>query len=365
MADIFGREAYQYTYLRALEEAGFSVQDHLTQRAAKVGAPVHDFNALGAFQGRRVTDIESNTQALGFLENNLEALNTRVTEIYYGDNRLTKMVPIETNVPPGVETFAYVVVDKAGEGEYITNDGTDAPSATVSTRKVPFPIDYGGIVAMWTKRDLRGAMFANIPLDDMTLVAAVRGAMNHMQRIAFQGDVRYGYKGLINQLSTVVTQVDASSPIESMNAEDVVNFLNEAVTERITDTAEVFGTTLQPQLCIYLPHKQAARITTARMASVSDKSIWQYFQMNNYWKYITGKDIMLKPLAELSGAAGTNQDRMIVGFMDPVVMSMTVALAPRVILMQDRGYQVCAPLEYETSPLNIKRPDGLKYYDIV
>ena len=219
MADIFGRNPTDYAQIRAMIKMG-QYESHC--RAQQEQGRVHRFDALGNGQafgynpvgmGRPMSALseeeraEINAQAAGYITNNLEAITAMTQEILYlGGRRVMDHVPIKSDVAEGAKTYMHRVIDRVGRGAFITTEGTDAPPARASIRRVPVPLGYGGIDGEWTVEDLRAAMFGGFPLDAETLTAAMEGALNHISIVALEGDPYFtnsGFTtGLVNQPTT-------------------------------------------------------------------------------------------------------------------------------------------------------------------
>ena len=360
MPDIFGREAISYRHMRDIHAQGPEVlEQYLNSRAQGPFGRRHDFAALN---GQRMDNAEA--QPIGYMTDNLQAVQSVVEEVLYTDFRLDGFIPIITNIPEGAKTYSYRVLDRVGRGRFIDNDGSNAPSANTSLVNVAYPLEYAGIVPEWTREDVRAAMFGGIALDNETVVAATTGAMNHIELVGLSGDAERGLKGLINQSTGTrgVSRTDATAAIDSMTGDEIVEFLQGEVTEIITTSAEVFGRSIRSGLSIYLPLEQGAIVVNKRLTDI-EKTAWEYFAEHNLWFTYTGERPMLNLVAELDGAGAGGNDRMIVALKNERVMEMAMPISPRAIGMYDRGYTFCAPMEYKISGLNIKRPTGVRYID--
>ncbi|MCY3553732.1 MAG: DUF2184 domain-containing protein [Gemmatimonadetes bacterium] len=375
MPDIFGREAHQYSHIRSMQEAGIW-EDQRRMRAAEFGGQPHDFGALGRADGdiRRAANPEQNAQAFGYLTNNIQAIHSMMEEILYTSFRLPEFIPLVTDVPEGAATYAYRVVDRAGLGQFIDNDGTSAPSANVGVRLVPYGLEYAGIIPEWTMEDLRRAMLAGVPLDSETVEAGMQGALDHIEMVGLLGDKDRGFQGLTNLKTTgsgAVTKIDSSHsntdlrPVDfsGSTSEAIRNFVTAAINQVISATAEVFGRTIRSGLTIYLPIDQFNIITSDPIGDNADRSIWQYIQLHNAWSEYTGETPMLKAVQELKGAGASSTDRMIVTVNDRRVMEMAIPIYPRILTTINKGYTVCSPMEYKISGLNVKRPTAIFYFD--
>ena len=361
MPDIFGREPLGYRHLRDMHEGGPEVlKSYLkNQESTPGGLGSHEFNALNA---RRLENAQA--QPIGYMTDNLQSIQAMVEEILYTDFRLDGYVPIITNVPEGAKTYSYRVLDRVGQGRFIDNDGTNAPSANVSLKTVAYTLEYAGIVPEWTRRDVQHAMFGGVALDNETVRSATIGAMDHIEEVGLTGDSERGLMGLINQATGTgkVPRTDATETIDSMTGDQIVEFLQGEVTKIITSSAEVFGRSIRSGLCIYLPLEHGATVNDKRLTDI-DKTAWEYFAEHNLWFTYTGERPMLKLVAELDGAGASNADRMIVALKNERIMEMAMPMSPRIIGMYDWGYSLTAPMEYAISGLNLKRPAGVRYVD--
>ena len=210
--DIFGREIEDYETLTLLREARGDefLQAHMAQRALQLNRPQHDFDAFGAFAGQLIEADEPNAQAVAFVYNNLTAIQQMADEILYQENRFQEMLHINETIPAGADTYAVRITDRVGKGRFIEARGSNAPSAGAVQRLQPYPLRYGGIVAEWNFKDIRSAMLGGFPLATETVQAAVDGAVNHIEEIAFVGDEETGYKGLLNHGDVPVSAATAS-----------------------------------------------------------------------------------------------------------------------------------------------------------
>lgn len=370
MPDIFGREAHEYRHIRALQEAGLWEQQQAARAAELPGIPPHDFHALGrGYNPNTISRFEGDAQALGFVTNNLQAIVSMGEEILYTGFRLDEFLPIVGNIPEGATEYSYRVTDQAGEGAFISNDGTNAPTASVAQKLVPYPLRYAGIVPHWTVEDLRRAMMTGLALDTETIMAGMTGAMNHIEKVAFSGIADEGVKGLVNLPTSGTGAVTQNSQaankeiVDDLTAEEVRHLLISEIGALIEDSNQIFGRQLRSGLCIYLPQAEYNYVTSTPIGDNSDKSIWDFVMAYNPWTQMTGEAPMLKALLELKSAGGTNINRMVTAINDLRVWEIAVPFFPRILTTINEGYRITAPIEYKVSALNVKRPKAIRYRD--
>lgn len=361
MADIFGKNVTDYQHLNRAKKAGM-LDAHLS--ALKRMGREHNFNALTDARNPRLmpfNDLEANAQAIGYLTNNLQAIQAAVEETLYLDFRLNELVPIVTNVPEGATTYAYKVLDRFGKGKFIDSSGHNANNAGVSMRLVPYSLAYGGIIPEWTIEDIRRCAFGGIALDTESIKSATEGCMNHIEEVGLSGDSDYGFTGLINNASIPTTP--AGKLFTAMTDLEMAAFITTNVSKIIQDTNEIFGRVVKTGMTIYLPIKQYDIITTKTLGTNVDKTVWEFVRMQNPWTYRTGNPLELRSVAELAAAGAASADRALFGFNDPKVMEMAMPISPRVLKTLETMYGAAAPMEYKISGLNVKHPKACLYVD--
>lgn len=363
MPDIFGKNEREYSHLVRIREKGFA---DAHAKALKQRGLVHSFDALPSMHSPRpmpFNDVEANAQAVGFLTNNLMAIQAQIEEILYTGFRLNDLFPIITNIPAGARTYSYRVMDKAGMGKFIDYTGGNAGNAGVSMRNVPYSLEYGGIVPMWTLEDLRQAAFAGMPLDSEIIGAATDGCMNHIEMVGLIGDTNFGLTGLTNQ--STIPIVNSAKTFANMTDLEMVAWVQTYVSKLIEDTKEIFPRQIGTGLTIYLPVQQYNVITTKPLGTNVDKTVWEFVRTMNPWTYRTGQPLNLRSVAEFSTAGSGGVARALFGYNNERVMEMAMPISPRVIRTLDLGYTIQAPMEYKISGLNVKRPTAMLYVDAI
>ena len=381
MADIFGNDPGDYQYLvdtvkdasrmGVVGDSNDVLEAYLRKQAKQATnqkRKAHNFDALGSLNKPGIAgvgDFESNAQVLGYVENNLEAARTVAEEVLYTEMRLEEYVAMAEGVPEGAKTYAYDIVDYAGRGKFLDNDGSQAPNASVSLRRVPYNLYEGGIDADFTRADIREAAFAGVPLQAEVVKAAVRGAMNHIQDVAFMGDAPHSFEGMFNH--SAITKDTSIGTFSTKNADAMIKSLQEMIRRVVVDTKEVFGRTIRSGFCIYMPHEQADLITNTPRSIHSDTTVWDFVKEHNTWYEFTQETIDLKWVLELEDivTGSPKHDRIVVGIMDNRVGEVAIPIRPRPIAPQMMGRKILIPFEYKMSGFNLKRGEVFRYYDQV
>ena len=372
MPDIFGRERGDYRHIRAIDDqmgetAWERNQDRLIQ--SRVRQPGQDQVSRHNFEilGRAPQDAS----AVGFLTNNLLAIQSVADEILYTAYRLPQYVSINSSIPEGAQTYGVRVRNRVGQAERVTAPGYDAPSATVSESLITNRMHYYGLDAIWSVDELREAMFAGVPLDTESVDAAVRGTMETMEAIALTGGGIAGVRGLLNlpynsgPADDRVTRNPATQTFESMSSIEIRNLINSELSSVIENSRETMGRNISSGMTVYLPGTQYDLLTTLYIGDNADKTLMRAIMEDNPWTHFAKSPLAIERVLELSSDVTTSltSDRMVVGLKNPRVAEMGVSINPRVLRILDKGRVVCAQVEAKFSNLFVKRASTIRYTD--
>ena len=382
MADIFGKSALDYQHLRdAHDKSPEILTQYLENSARSIGNEPHNFNV-------RPIDLQNATVAetVGYMTDNLQALQDVVDEVLYVENRHMEYLPMIT-IPEGAETYRYRVLDKVGLAVYLEEEATTPPDATVSIKTVPYNIYYGGVQGTWTRRALAKSVYGGIALDDETIRAATKSAIDRIELTLFKGENtigetatgEYGFTNLPaaanaaisgTSVRIVSTSADKLISTASNTNDEILDAMNGWLTGFIKDTNTIIGNQISGGLTFYFPTEAYNSVTTRRLRD-TERSIWEYFQQNNTWRQRTGEEIMLREMIELNGdstnptASTTNRtERAIIALNNTDIMEWAMSVPPRVIEVAPAdGYTIRAPMEFAHSGLQVKRSAGIRYID--
>ena len=366
MADIFGKNPQDYTIYRDMKEAG--VWDNYQRDESHKrwsGLPHHDFTALGGGTSPQYHRAGEDASAVGYLTNNLLAIQTAVDEVLYRGYRLPEFISLNTAIPEGASSYGVRVRDRVGEAKRLTAPGYDAPSATTSQTLVTQPIHWYGLDGEWSLDELRGAQFAGIALDTETIDAATTGTMETMQRVGLTGG-GYAENGLLNLATSGADSVNhstASATFEDSTAVQIRSLINGQLSQVIEDSQEAIGSDINTGMTVYLPGKQYDLLTTMYIGDNAQNTVMDSIMRDNPWTHFSGQSLTIVRVLELKGQGASDADRMIVGLKTGRVAEMGVSISPRVLRIIDKGRVICAQVEAKFSSLFVKRPNTLRYID--
>ena len=392
MADIFGLEVSNYQTLTKFRERGI-LEAQLRARcknAMKAGVEKdqanrpHDFRFWDMTQSH-IKRLEA-SGTYGFMTNNYQALTSMSDEVWYRSMRFKEFVPILTSgVKEGAESYAVTVKDMTGRGRMAGRHGGNPPTADTNPRKYSADLHLGEIDAVYTDEDMRNSVFAGMPLQSDKVEAAVTGAYNHLETVAFRGEPALPEtKGVFNQntgannpasrltfdsapLNGYVASSRQNAPWATLTNQEKVDVLNAAIGKIIADTNEIVVKKLMnAELVVAMPPVIYDATCSESFGDNADKSVKQYVDMSNPWKNRTGKDISWKSLSELS-TLGVTEDgrnnRIAIYVKHKDILEMRIVFTPRITrIMQEKRHTVL-PYEYKYGTVQVKRGSCMLYID--
>ena len=371
MPDIFGREPEDYAVVGAMQTAGAwdRHQRALAERRPSA-MPTHDFTALGGGVPAQFQRATEDQQAVGYLTNNLLALQSMIDEIMYTAYRLPEFVHLNTNIAEGARTYGVRVMDRVGRANRITAPGYDAPSATVSEAIETQELHWYGLDAEWSVDELRGAMFGGVPLDTQSIEAAVTGTMETMEAVGLTGG-GFAERGLVNLATgTGAGQVNtstASGTFSTLTAVQIRDAINGEISKVIEGSRETLGRSVTTGMTVYLPGAQYDLLTHRYVGDNAERTIMATLMDDNPWTHFTGNPINIARVLELDSALnpGVTNDRMVTALKHERVAEMGVSIMPRVLRILDQGRVIVAQVEAKFSPLFVKRPKTIYYLETI
>lgn len=272
---------------------------------------VRHFNQCRAMEGAslRLDADETNMLALA-----LEQMRTRVYEAPMPLLKARTILPVETDIDPGADTFAYERNADVGEATEITNMADDPQSVESHADKVVNQIVEIANSFYWSLHDIERAARSGKPLSARKMTAARRSFERGLDRIAAYGSksgkIAQGAcnwtigtdDGEIRETAaTAAAWADATR-----DADDMLADLNTLVREQITDGSESYQGDV-----LVLPTVHAQAVAQTRMGTINSQTVLAAFLEANpqiraveSWDRLTGVDDSGGPLTNAEMGEG-------------------------------------------------------------
>lgn len=303
---------------------------------------------------RRLDADATNNVALA-----LEYMRTKVYEADYPELRARQILTVDTDVPEGVDFFAYEETDFVGSFREIASNetGDDLPTVETGGAKIVNPVIEMAGSAIYTIADIRRAAFSGRDLTGRKLAALRRVAEQSLDQVAALGGSG-GLLGLANRpvgagagqiQGTVATATswDATPDMQGM-----VSDLNAAVAAMIGAGRE----TRTPDTLL-LPTVSYLRLAQTYSTDGSPTSgLQRFLDSNGYVKRVLPWNVF----SAVDGA-GANASRGLLLNTEADTVSLIVPQEFRMYPAQPRNFKFVVPANFRIAGVAIYRPLGLRY----
>lgn len=251
----------------------------------------------------KVNDPRLDSSTTVFLERELTSVDPRKYMELFAGLKATLFVPPIQGIAPYDRSYEYSMWSITGEAATYGDNARDLPRVGVKrtpyTRRItPIGASYG-----WTVDDIRAAAAKGVPLDDVTVIAAMSTIKRKLDRRIALGDADLGYTGLLND--PVILANNSVTPVNNFTtAADKLASLNKLVAEtrlrlkQATESPDGEGIPAFDQFQVLLPTEDYAFIKQTPASANYPQSILEVFMANNRewvsgvseWSYLDGID---------------------------------------------------------------------------
>ncbi len=203
-------------------------------------------------------------QTLAISARQLEHVMSEVYEEEFPNLRMAngEIIPIDSSVPEGAETFTYYLYSAIGVARFSSAySSKTSPRATITGARVSGNVENMEGSYGYTARDLRNAAFASLPLDSMLAVAERRSHMELLNKTGLWGREDLGLPGFLNHPN--ITHVSPpNGDWETATVDEIIADVNLAI-----DTAELISFGMRQSNVLLLPRERMLLIKTRRLGA--------------------------------------------------------------------------------------------------
>lgn len=161
---------------------------------------------LETIQGRS----DANETAL--FARQLEYVYTQTYDIEYPELKARMLVPVDTRVPSGADSFTYSQFNKQGRATIVHNYAEDFAGADIIGKQFKQAIVSLGDSYQYTIQDMRAAAMAGLPLEARKAEAARFAIEQKLESLTAFGDANTGLVGVTNAAGiNVVSKVSLNN----------------------------------------------------------------------------------------------------------------------------------------------------------
>ena len=295
---------------------------------------------------------------LGFYISQLAQLEAKIYEAKYTSINFMDLIPINTGVPEWADSWDYISYDAVTLGKFIGSSADDLPNVALSANKTSVPIGYAGNMYDYSLDELRKTYQLRIPIDTAKARAAFRGSQEHSQRVAYFGDADRNMSGLFNNPNLALD--NSVLDWSTATGQEIVDDMNSLMIKVWVDSANVH----LPNVLV-LDSNRFAQITSQRMDSGTDTTVFEFFLKNNIYTANTGQAPRVVPRLQLVGAGVGGVDRMMAYELNDDNLGMVNPIPWRALAPQPKNLSIKIPCEYKISGVEFRYPFSGAYRDHV
>jgi hypothetical protein len=223
----------------------------------------------------------------------LEYIYTETFDIEYPELKARQLIPVDTRVPTGANSYTYSQFDLAAKAAIVHNYARNSfPESDVFGNQFNQFIQSIGSKYSFSVQDMRAAAMAGIPLEAKKAAAARYAIEKRLEQIAAYGDVATGLIGITTAPNiNVGTKVSpAGTWAQQIAAAIIANTLTttvQAILEDVNFLAnQIFTNTIETHTgsTLVLPTQAYAVLaTTPRAPGFTDDTILQYILKSSPW----------------------------------------------------------------------------------
>lgn len=234
----------------------------------------------------KVHDSRLDSSTTVFLERDLTSIDPRDYLELFAGLKAMQFVPSIDNIAPYDKAYEYSMWSITGEAANLGANARDLPRVGVTRTPHVRSISSIGASYGWSLEDIRAAAQRNVPLDRMTVIAAMTSIKRRLDRRIALGDTSLGYTGLLNDADIISenTVASISNFSSAANKLDSLNALVAATRARLKLATEMPGGDGIPafdKFQILLPPVDYAAVKQTPASSNYPQSILQVFLDNN------------------------------------------------------------------------------------
>lgn len=336
-----------------------------SESAAEVFDDLVDANAPGILGAANDDGRRFDSQTLAMVARQLEHVMTETYDEPFPELRMAEgqVVPIDTSVPEGAESFVYYLYSAVGVAKFSSGYSSGAaPRVAITGARVTGRVEAMENAYAYTARDLRNAAFANLPLESNLAVAARRGHSQLLQDVGLWGREDIGIPGFVNHLNITITNAPNDGNGSSrLWADKTVDQIIRDVNLLINTVEEVsFG--MRTVTDVLLPRAEMLRIKTTRLGAGDGGMTILKFIQEAHPAVTFG---VLNELAASLSSGNLATDSALAYVKDKKLASLVVPMPFRQYPVQQQGLEYVIPCESSTGgiklvePLTVHRLDGI------
>lgn len=296
------------------------------------------------------------TDGFAFFLSQLSHVETEIYAVPYAEITFERHIPLMTGVPEHAQSFVYRSYDAVTMGKFLGASAKDLPTVQLSANKTTVPIQYGGNSFEYALHELVTAAATNQNLDATLAQEANRGALEHLQSVAYFGDAEHDMYGLLNNPN--VTKTSAAKDFDAMSGQELYQLL-------YSNMYHISKVSKQRHIAnkILVPPSLWERLNDVFMSSISEVTVLEMMRKKH-------PEVQIELLYQLeaselaaNGVQNGNKDRILIYEQNSRNVVRVNNIPWRMREPQRVGLSISVPCEYKGSGTEYRLPLCARYVD--
>lgn len=300
---------------------------------------------------------------IGFLESQIDRIETEVYETKYPAIQYPRLVPIDASGPPWVRSVVRYISDRVGKADFIGNSTTTLPMVDVSRTQAEVTVETAGLMYSVTDQEVAQAQAMGYDLDGEKARACRLIAEETLDDIVINGGPgNTGWDSLVDPPSdantVTITTGTGGNTWAQKTGQEIANDIN-----KILGSAPENTKGLEQMDTICIPMGAFTSLASRTIGDTSETAL-SFINRTNVYTARTGRPLRIFEIPGLEDAGASNAGRMIAYRMDPNVLRLHLPEPPgfgereRTMMRS-----TVVPMFFRTAGLEIRLPKAFATMD--
>lgn len=325
-----------------------------------VPAPVVEAT-IRSLDASRIADAPQS--AIPFIQSQAAHIHRTLYEKKYEGIIYQELCPVDATAPEYAPSVIRYYDDMIGNAEWVAGGASDVANADSQREQDSQSIYMAGIGYEYTLEEIGVAQQVGYPLNTRKASAARRGYEQFMQNLAFLGDSRVGFTGMLNNGSVNAADVALNAGTTSRlwankTADEILADLNEPINATYSGSKMI-----ERANTLLLPPSAMTEAATKRIPD-TNTTVLEFFKRTNTYTAETGQSLTVRGVNQLETAGSGGTRRLMAYRRDDEVLSLDLPMPHKFLPVFPRGgIKFAVPGVFRTGGVDFRYPGAARYRD--
>lgn len=278
-------------------------------------------------------DIRTDSGEFAGFVRSFEHVLAQTFDVLYPQYKGRNLIPLETSVPAGAESYTWRQFDRAGEAMIVKDYSKDFPSVELSGKEFRNNIVSLGVSYGYSMMEIRNAAMMNLPIEAKKALYARQVMEQKVDSMIAWGDASSKINGIANA-SNLINAGTATGYSGTAGQNWVTSLASSSVSQVLTDVNAMAGQIFQQSLGLFGASKELTMLCPTSVMQALQAA--QAITPTGIFLDISVLDYILRTSPQIEdiihwpaldkGAPGASasHDTVLLAKLDPMVMSAVI-----------------------------------------